>query len=1326
MRWDTAIRRVPALFGVLFALWLFVPTPAHADVPCGGVSYDNGSTPPPMPSVSDPCAKDADTGAITLGAGALLAATAVGVASALQGRIPSPEESLPEAAPAGAGPATTGPATAGPAPTGPPTAPVAGPSPSGPAPSARPTANQPQAGQPQAVGGTGQSADGNSLTQTAGDPVDVVSGQMITDALDVELPGLLPLVLRRAYASGYRGGRLHGPGWSCTVDQRVEIDAGGIHFFGDDAQTLHYPYPAWPGEPVLPAEGARWPLTWDADGTIRIEDPRRGWTSHFAASLDPAVWLISALTDRNGNRIAVLRAADVPTEVEHCAGYRVAVDSTEHAAGRRVTGLRLLDGTNSGQGTTLRRFDYDARGRLTAVADATGVPAGYGYDQADRITSWTDRTGYRYAYAYDDTGRVVRGSGPDGNLSAIFDYQPLRRVTVVTDSLGQRTEYHYDRYHHVIRVVSPLGHSVLTEYDRYGRPLAHTDELGHTARYTLDEHGDPIRIDRPDGTSIRVGYNEHHLPVQVTSPGGARWQYAYDARGNLLAETDPLGAVTAYTYDQRGNVNAVTDALGHVQRLQTDTAGLVTALTDPQGNTTRLTRDAFGRPVEITDPLGGRTLLAWTCEGLPTSRTNPDGTVERWRHDAEGNETGYQAPDGALTTTEYGPFGVAVARTSPDGTRYEFAYDTELRPTSVTGPTGLVWHYERDATGALTGEVDFNGRRFGYRLDPAGRIVERTNGGGQRVTYRRDAFGRVAEARHDTGAVTHYAYDPDGALIRAQNPDALVEYARDPLGRVLAETVNGARTTWGYDPRGHTVRRVTPTGALSSWTHDPAGRAAELVTPGGWLTFGYDPAGREVSRHLGTTAAITQAFDAAGGMTAQSLWARDAAGSRPLRQRTYAYREDGYLAAVRDAEAGVKHFDLDRLGRITGVHAENWSEQYAYDALGDLTHARWTSPDDTDEEAQGRREYAGTLIRAAGRVNFEHDAQGRVIRKTRRTLSGQTRQWTFAWDADDRLTRATTPEGTVWCYRYDPLGRRIAKQRLDTHGNLAEQTTFSWDGNRLAEQVRAAHGERPEILTWDYEPGTHRPLTQLRRLAPRSTAQPASMAQEEVDQRFHAIVTDLVGTPTELIDPTTGTVTWRATHTLWGNSTTSQGSGTHIPLRFPGQYYDPETRLHYNLHRYYDPEIARYLTPDPLGLSPAPNPHTYVHNPTAWTDPLGLAPCPSGKPTFIADSNGTVVPTSASRLEAGLQGAVNAGAPGFSSFPTKSAGTGYNLPDGTRIRIMQPQGNGSGGLRASFTNGSDAPVSPFTGKPVQPPKPLPSGVTPKQYVRKRTHIDLEP
>jgi RHS repeat-associated protein len=213
------------------------------------------------------------------------------------------------------------------------------------------------------------------------------------------------------------------------------------------------------------------------------------------------------------------------------------------------------------------------------------------------------------------------------------------------------------------------------------------------------------------------------------------------------------------------------------------------------------------------------------------------------------------------------------------------------------------------------------------------------------------------------------------------------------------------------------------------------------------------------------------------------------------------------------------------------------------------------------------------------------------VQRRRTTPSGGTRTWRYAWNGENRLVGLTTPDQTRWRYRYDAFGRRTAKERLAGDGSIAERVEFAWDGFALAEQLSAAGA-----TAWDWAEDGFRALTQRELPA----------AVDAVDQRFYAIVTDLVGTPTELVAPD-GTLARSARASLWG-STTATGLAD-CPLRFPGQYHDPESGLDYNQQRHYDAEAGRYLSPDPMGLAGGPDPHAYVPNPTRWVDPLGLTPC---------------------------------------------------------------------------------------------------------------------
>jgi RHS repeat-associated protein len=1073
-------------------------------------------------------------------------------------------------------------------------------------------------GEKPSLGGSGrpgQSSGGNGSCRTGGDPVDVVSGQMITSATDLELPGLLPLVLRRAYASSYRGGRLHGPGWSSSIDQRVEIDLNGIHYAGDDAQILHYPLPTVSGQPVLPQHGARWPLTWDrATDTIRIEDPDRGWTRHFARpDVAPAPTSgtetrpITALSDRNDHRITFVHDdVGCPAEVRHTGGYRIAVDVIPTPAGPRIESLRVLDGTGYGQGTTIVGYRYYPDGRLAEVVNSSGLPYVYEYDDADRITAWIDRNGQSYEYVYDDAGRVTHGVGQAGYLSAAFRYDTVQRVTTVTDSLGHTDEYHYDEQQHVTTTVDALGHTTLTGYDEFGRVVSRTDEIGRTTRFDLNDHGDPIRITAPDDSAIALGYNELRQLVSVTQAGVLAFAFAYDSRGNLLSSNDAAGARTVRSYDEHGHLKVVTDPLGHTQHIVTNAAGLITAVTDGLGHTARATYDAFGRVAALTDPMGSTTSCTRRVEGEITELAHPDGTSETWKYDPEGNLIEHRDQADAVIRYEIGPFGRPVARTLPDGEQQLLRYDTELQLLSVT-TGGAAWHYRYDDAGHLVGESDFNGRSLTYHHDGADQLLRATDSVGRTTAFVHDLLGQLVERHNPDGSTTTMTYDERGLLTRIASHgrvlDHTLEYTYDIVGRQTGETVDGRSTTCTYDLLGRRTSRTTPSGITSTWTYDANSRPTLLAGRFGSLTFAYDANGQETNRFLGQGAALTQAWDSCHRLSAQSVWAYDSTAEADsaytnLEERTYGYRADGMPAGVTDRRRGHRDFELTPAGRVTGVTAATWSERYAYDPLGNITQAHDTRR--SDSATAGDRAYTGSLLRTAGRTAYEYDDRGRLVRRLARTLSGQRREWRYTWDTEDQLIRVDTPDRGSWAYGYDPLGRRTEKWRLDTEdGEEAERVVFAWDGTQLIEQHRILPDGSRHSITWDWEPDAWRPLSQTERRWDSS--------RSEIDRRFYAIVTDLVDAPSELITPD-GRVAWAGDTDLWGRRHRGGADGElSCPLGRPGQYHDAESGLEYNYFRYYDPATGRYLSSDPLGLDAGPNPHAYVPNPLYWSDPLGLA-----------------------------------------------------------------------------------------------------------------------
>ncbi|QCD58764.1 putative T7SS-secreted protein [Streptomyces hawaiiensis] len=1055
--------------------------------------------------------------------------------------------------------------------------------------------------------GTHNRPDGERTTDGT-DPVDLASGRMFLPQTDLEIPGILPLVFTRRTESGCTVGRFLGPSWTSTVDERLEIDAIGVVHVTADGLLIPYPHPV-PGAPTTPASGrARALLARDADGDYTVTDPDSGLTFHFTAPPgsepgdDGEAWL-TGITERNGHTITIDRTDDgLPLTLAHSAGHQVKLSLADGL----VTALSLAGTGEGGADLPLMNYGYQD-GNLTTVTKPSGATTTFVYDDRRRVIAWIDSNNSRYDYIYDDHDRVIAEGGEAGHVQITLTYtepdpETGHRTTTLTTTGGHTTRHLIDHRCRVIATTTPLGHTTRYAYDTRGNLLTRTDPLGRTTTHAYDENDRPVAVLRPDGSRLAMKPGPFGRCTDLHGPDGSRWVQSFDERGNRVAVTDPAGHTTQYAYDARGCLTSITDALGAVTTVRCDAMGQPVQVIDPAGGTTQIQRDVLGHARRVTDPTGGVTCLEWDPDGNLVRRETPNGTTESWTYDGEGNRLTHTDPIGGVFRFEYTHFDLVAARTQPNGGRYEFGYDAALRLTQVTNPQGARWTYEYDAAGRMVSETDFDGRTLIYRYDAAGQLISRTDSLGHVISFERDQLGQVIRKDAD-GEMTTYGYDRAGRLLQASGPDSELLYMYDRLGRVKSELVDGRAMSYAYNAVGRRTRRITPTGHVTTYTYNASGRPERLTAGGSPVVFTHDAAGRETARVFADFAdplTVTSAWDEAGRLSASHL----TAGGRTLNSRTYSYRPDGHLSSSSDLLSGTRSFDLDAVGHVTAVHAQGWTERYAYDASGNLTEASWPASH-PGNEATGPRTYAGTAITRAGAVRFEHDAIGRITLRQKTRLSRKPDTWRYEWDAENRLTSVIAPDGTRWRYRYDPLGRRVAKQRLADGESVAEEIRFAWDGMTLCEQT--VH--RPDLrntvaLTWDHRSGV--PLSQTERILTADTR------QDEVDRRFFAIATDLVGTPTELIGQD-GDIAWRTRATLWGTTAWSSSSTAYTPLRFPGQYYDPETGLHYNLFRHYDPGTARYLTLDPLGLTPAPNPATYVHNPHTWSDPLGLSPYPRGE-----------------------------------------------------------------------------------------------------------------
>jgi RHS repeat-associated protein len=617
---------------------------------------------------------------------------------------------------------------------------------------------------------------------------------------------------------------------------------------------------------------------------------------------------------------------------------------------------------------------------------------------------------------------------------------------------------------------------------------------------------------------------------------------------------------------------------------------------------------------------------------------------------------------------------------------------------------------DRDADGALVGlRAAGLERRWDY---DAGGLVAASHTNGSATELARDAAGRVEEIRDDTGT-TRYRYDAAGQLVAASRGTEAWAWHYDVAGRLAREDGPDGTRTFTYDDA-HQLAHVEGPGGRTTYTYDAAGRRVAEDGPAGTRRYEWDGLGRLVGVESGADRHDVD-VDALGQLAAFDGTAFTWDPTAPVPElvgfgdRRVVNADGLTLGSVGAGNAGGAGGTPDWLagdpvaGPATGSSADGLADPWGRSstATGGPALGSW-----------GELELAGlTWLR-----NRAYDPG------TRQFLSPDPLPGIpgLPVAANPYHYANNNPVGFV-----DPLG--LQPISIDQYNEIRRQETgVQWNNivtvGLVVVGVAACFipGVGPLAMA-----GIAAGIGALGGAAP-GIIQGATTGQWDWGNiAGGALRGAVIGGISGGLGGGLGALTTRlgtgggalATSLLSGGGRVAAGGRGLVMGGFEGAVSGTAGEL-------YD------VTPLP-GSDGSFDPEGIAINSVVGAGTggaLGAAryQAPPG-PDFIVGRNGTTVPTSQSRM-ANTYDNANLPRVGLTDSHGNPNGTQYTLPDGSRVRLMEPQTTAGGaGRRASFENANGQPVDAFTGKPVQKPKGW-TGTKQewKDYVHSRTHVMQDP
>jgi RHS repeat-associated protein len=728
------------------------------------------------------------------------------------------------------------------------------------------------------------------------------------------------------------------------------------------------------------------------------------------------------------------------------------------------------------------------------------------------------------------------------------------RLQTFTDAKNQSTQYTYGNEpgtnHLLMEIELPKGNKISNGYtaNRQLNSFISGDEI-NTYSYgrSIGPNGviiDTLIVESSSYGLTKAIFNDDAMPTAIQTPQQDNITIDYLPEGILPAAIDINNKHGEYDWDERGNL------------LKADL---------PEGVSHRFTYTPFNDIEVYTNPRSEIWSYGYNGNGNLISAMTPRGTTT-YNVNGVGQTTQVTTPAGVVIDYEYGN-GVDLTQTSiaAEGITSNYTYDGIGRLLTYTNPNGIATTYTYDENDNITSEHFVHTTSYSYNANDMLSQVINAKGNATTLEYdfERDflisstfgdfsdtyeylADGRPSIHTDPNGNQFIHHYDDQMRLQQIESPNDLVEYGYDDWNRIISITNNTGTISFEYDSLDRVIRTTDFWNNEVIYEYDEASNITKITYPDG--------------------KAVTYTYSDDNLMESVTDWNDQLT--------TYSYRDDGALSSINYPNGTSAHYQYDQAARVIGLH---WlqandidticSYHFTLDPMGQHITEQRNEPlgiPNLDDLLVNSTYNDVNRIENAGSTNFIFEPRGTA------QIKGST---AYGFDDYERLTGING--GSV--FYYDGLGHRRSASRS------GQTTRYVLDVVGLSQVLMETDVNGTPINYYVYGLGL------VSRIKP-----------DNATRYYHY---DYRGSTIAMTDEEGGT-THQYSYGPFGESWQVVEEDFN-PYRYVGQYgiqYEDDD-LYFMRARYYDAEIGRFLSEDPVWHA---NLYPYAgNNPVMMIDPKG-------------------------------------------------------------------------------------------------------------------------